>query len=156
MAIDFNQKYGLVPEPVLDDADVLSPDGLSAQFVRVDTGLVPTLKDIQIALSTILLIPLVPDSVRRTFRIAKRLYVFGRFEYEFYNVSQHYAYLALEAAVLSRWIASLPNPVTVEGKKTSASRCSPRLTGNLPSFGRPRAEAFSWMDANFQIRPTKC
>jgi hypothetical protein len=114
MATDFNSKYGLAPEPVLDDADVLSPDFLSSMFVRIDTGLMPSLNDVQNVLAQILLIPQVPESVTGTFRIAKRLYLFGRFEYAFYTVSQHYAFLAIEAAILCRWTASLPGPVTVQ------------------------------------------
>jgi hypothetical protein len=114
--IDFNKKYGLVPEPILDDADVLSPDVLSSSFARVDTGVMPSLRDVQSELAQILLIPQVPESVRETFRIAKRLHIFGRFEYGFYSVSQHYASLAMEAGLLSRWTASLPNPVLVEAE----------------------------------------
>jgi hypothetical protein len=125
IATDFNQKYKLTPEPALDDADVLSPDGLSAMFVRVDTGLIPSLNDVQNVLAQILLIPQVPESVRSTFRIAKRLYLFGRFEYGFYTVSQHYAFLAIEAAILCRWTASLPNPVTVEGNGFKQQKLSP-------------------------------
>jgi TDG/mug DNA glycosylase family protein len=97
----FNKKYGLTPEPVLDDADLLSPDFLSSSFVRVDTGTMPSLGDVQSALAQILLIPQVPESVRRTFQIAMRLYLFGRFEYGFFTVSDHYAFLAIEAAILS-------------------------------------------------------
>jgi hypoxanthine-DNA glycosylase len=122
---DFNRKYGLEPEPVLDDADVLSPDGLSSLFTRVDTGLIPSLSDVQSVLGKILLIPQVPDSVKRTFQIAKRLYLFGRFEYGFYTASQHYAFLATEAAIFSRWTASLPNPVNVKGKNFSQQMFSP-------------------------------
>src|ERR1035441_8289075 len=92
MATDFNKKYGLVAEPVLDDAAVLSPDSLSSMFVRVDTGLMASLNDVQTALAQILLIPQVPESVSSTFRIAKRLYLFGRFEYGFYTVSHRYAF----------------------------------------------------------------
>jgi double-stranded uracil-DNA glycosylase len=113
---DFNKKYGLTPEPILNDADVLSSDSLSSLFPRVDTGLMLSLTDVQVILAPILLIPQVPESVKRTFRIAKRLHLFGRFEYEFYSVSQHYALVAIEAAILSRWTASLPNPVTVQAK----------------------------------------
>jgi hypothetical protein len=53
----FNQKYGLSPEPVLDVAGVLSPDGLSSLFVRVDTGIMPSLDDVQSVLAQILPIP---------------------------------------------------------------------------------------------------
>lgn len=123
--IDFNQKYGLAPEPILDDAEVLSPDSLSSMFVRVDTRLIPSLNDVQVVLSTILLIPQVPESVERTFQIAKRLYLFGRFQYGFYSVSHHYAFLAMEAAILSRWTASLPDPVLVETKSFHQSMTTP-------------------------------
>ena len=109
----FNKKYRLTPEPILSDADVLSTDGLSSLFVRVDTGRVPSLNDIQTVLAEILLIPQVLESVRTTFRIAKRLYLFGRFEYGLYSVSEHYTFLAIEAAIVCRWTASLPNPVTL-------------------------------------------
>src|ERR1035437_9494356 len=125
MATDFNKEYGLSPEPVLDDADVLSPDVLSSSFVRFDTGIIPSLNDVQTALSQILLIPQVPESVKETFRLAKRLYLFGRFEYGFYTVSQHYAYLAIEAAILCRWTGSLPNPVTVQAKSLNQRMSAP-------------------------------
>ena len=125
MATDFNKKYGLIPEPVLDDAGVLSPDGLSSLFVRVDTGLMPSLNDVQSVLAQMLLIPQVPESVRRSFHLAKRLYLFGRFEYGFYTVSDHYAFLAIEAAILSRWTASLPNPVTVQTKNFTQQMSAP-------------------------------
>lgn len=122
---DFNSKYGLTPEPILDDAAVLSPEPLSSLFVRVDTGTIPSFQDVQSVLSSILLIPQVPAPVTRTFQIAKRLYLFGRFEYGFYTASQHYAFLATEAAIFSRWTASLPNPVNVEGKNFSQQMSSP-------------------------------
>ena len=125
LPIDFNTKYGLVPEPIMDDAELLSADPLSSMFVRVDTGQMPSLKDVQTALSAILLIPKVPESVKRTFQIAKRLYLFGRFEYGFYSVSHHYAYLAMEAAILSRWTASLHNPVLVEAKSFRQQMTTP-------------------------------
>jgi hypothetical protein len=56
----------------------------------------------------------VPESVRHTFRLAKRLYLFGYFEYGFFTVSDHYAFLALEAALYSRWVLELPQEVTIE------------------------------------------
>ena len=130
MATDFNSKYGLAPEPVLDDVDVLSPDFLSSMLVRVDTGLMPSLNDVQNAIAQILLIPQVPESVTGTFRIAKRLYLFGRFEYGFYTVSQHYAFLAMEAAILCRWTVSLPNPVTVQFNGLTQQMTKRRMLSN--------------------------
>lgn len=112
--VDFNAKYGLKPDPVLAAQELLQPNFLSAGFARVDTGQLLSLEDWQEQLSTILLIPPVPETVRRTFGIAKRLYLFGYFEYGFYTVAQHYAFLALEAAVYSRWVRTLPNPATIQ------------------------------------------
>lgn len=125
MATDLNRKYGLVADPVLDDADVLSPDFRSSLFVRIDTGAIPSLVDVQSELAQILLIPQVPESVKETFRIAKRLHIFGRYEYGFYTVSQHYAFLAIEAAILCRWTASLPNPVAVRAKNLNQQMSAP-------------------------------
>ena len=142
-SIDFNKKYRIAPEPILGDVELLSPDPLSSMFVRVDTGVMPSLKDVQVALSTILLIPQVPESVERTFRIAKRLYLFGRFEYGFYSVSQHYSFLAMEAAILSRWTASLPDPVLVEAK-------SFRQPMSTPSHGQ-LAEIYHRMGRNLLV-----
>ena len=50
----------------------------------------------------------------RTFNSAKRLYVFAYFYNAFGTVSQHYAYLALDAAVHARWSAMLKQPVTLQ------------------------------------------
>ena len=98
--IDFNLKYGLSPDPILSREDLLTIHSLTRGFVRLDTGQPPSFEDVQQLLSTILLIPLVPEDVRRTFGLAKRLFVFAHFEYGFFTVSQHYSYLALEAAVM--------------------------------------------------------
>jgi hypothetical protein len=122
---DFNTKYKLTPDPVWDDATLLTPHPLSAGFVRIDTGHPPSLVDVQNVLAPIVLIPPVPDSVRYTFQLAKRLYLFGRFEYGFFTVSEHYAFLAMEAAIFSRWTASLPNPVKVESAKFKTELHSP-------------------------------
>ncbi len=64
--------------------------------------------------STVLLIPQVPESVRRTVQLAKRLFIFAYFEYGFFTISKHYACLALESAIRNRWNATLPRTVTLE------------------------------------------
>lgn len=112
--IDFNAKYCLKPDDVMPARDLLQIHPITASFVRADTGQPPSLEDVQGMLSTTLLIPSVPDDVRRTFTIAKRLHLFGYFEYSFFTVSQHYAFLALEAAIYKRWTMTLPRPTPVE------------------------------------------
>lgn len=152
---DFNDKYGLKPEPVLSDADVLSPDFLSSSFVRIDNELMPSLNDVQSALAEILLIPQVPQSVERTFRIAKRLYLFGRFEYGFYTVSQHYAFLAIEAAILTRWTASLPNPVTIQAKNFNQQMSSPSHSQLAELFWTKDGRSLTVDGLPFPNSPTK-
>jgi hypothetical protein len=101
-------------DPVLSPEELLRMHPLSALFVRVDTEMAPSLEEVEQKLSTICLRTSVPESVRRTFRLSRRLYLFAYFEYEFFTVSQHYALLALEAAVYSRWISDLPSEITVQ------------------------------------------
>ena len=52
--------------------------------------------------SDIVLIPQVPESVKRTFETAKQLFVFSYFSYALSTTSQHYAFLTLEAAIQAR------------------------------------------------------
>lgn len=101
-------------DPVLSEKELLQIHHLTAGFVRLDTGCPPSLANVQQALADIRLLLSVPEPIRHTFRLAKRLYLFGYFEYGFFTISQHYAFLALEAAVYSRWVAHLPNEITVQ------------------------------------------
>lgn len=104
---DFNSLYKLAADPILPEDKLLAIDDITAHFVNIHNLKPPSLQERQQEVSAILLIPQVPESVRRTFNSAKRLYIFAYFEYSFFTVSQHYAYLALEAAVQARWSASL-------------------------------------------------
>ena len=107
---DFNQKYRLTPDPILEASSFLQIDSLTAMFVKMSDGTPLTIEERQTNVAPVRLIPQVPESVVRTFQIAKRLYVFAHFEYGFFTVADHYAYLALEAAVHSRWVMTLPKP----------------------------------------------
>ena len=51
----------------------------------------------------VLLIPGVLDDVRYVFSRAKKLYIFGYFDYSLFTISQHYAFLALESALRNRY-----------------------------------------------------
>ena len=113
VSTDFKAKYGLAAEPIVTFAELLEVQG---PFVRLDTGKPPSLDEVQEELSLIVLIPTVPEDVRRTFGLAKRLHLFGWIEYGLFTVSEHYSFLALEAAVYSRWTKTLPNPVRVQVK----------------------------------------
>jgi hypothetical protein len=48
--------------------------------------------------------------VREIIRRAKKLYIYGYFEYSFFTIASHYTYAAMEAALRARWSLSLPRP----------------------------------------------
>lgn len=124
--MDFNARYGLKADRVLSFDNLTRIDDLSACFVRIDTCEPPSLEDRQLDVANVQLIPQVPEDVRRALHWAKRLYVFGYFEYGFYTVALHYAYLALEAALHARWSATLVRPCTLKyaDKKKAAEEVS--------------------------------
>ncbi|HEY2915282.1 MAG TPA: hypothetical protein VGK21_18100 [Candidatus Angelobacter sp.] len=109
---DFNVKYDLNPDPVLDEAELLKIDRINVGFFSRDRT--ESIREIQEGIAHIKLTPKVPENVTRVFQWAKRLYVFGLFEYGFFTVSCHYAYLAVESAVYNRWNASLPAPTVLQ------------------------------------------
>jgi hypothetical protein len=113
---DFNERYGLPPDPMVDAKSLLKIHTVTAHFVDPTTGGQLTLERLQEEVSSIQLIPQVPEDIRRTFYLAKRLYVFGYLEYGFFTVSLHYAYAAMEAALHARWSAALPIPTVLTHK----------------------------------------
>ena len=104
---DFSSKYDLQPDSILTDDELVGWDSTSEQY-RDSSYQQLSLRERQENVASIQLIPQVPESVREVIRRAKRLYVFGHFEYSFFTVADHYAYAALEAAILHRWNATLP------------------------------------------------
>jgi hypothetical protein len=111
--VDFNKRYSLTPDPVVGRDPLLRIHFATAHFVNLKTGGPLTLEQLQEDVSQIQLIPQVPEDIRRTFYLAKRLYVFGYLEYGFFTVSLHYAYAAMEAALHARWSAALPIPTVL-------------------------------------------
>ncbi|HYR88068.1 MAG TPA: hypothetical protein VE422_28575 [Terriglobia bacterium] len=107
--LDFTKLYKLKPDPVKTDADLLERD--SDHRYRLGP---PTLTRLYEDTRGLILIPQVPESVRRTFGLAKQLHTYAYFEDYFYTVSAHYAYLAVEAGVHARWSESLPQNVTLQ------------------------------------------
>jgi hypothetical protein len=101
----------------LTDEQLLQVDEISAHFVKLSDGTPVALSERHSSVAAIQLIPQVPEGVERTFRRAKRLYVYGHLEYEFFTVSLHYAQLALDAALHARWSASLPPSVLLTLQK---------------------------------------
>ena len=83
---DFKAKYGLQPDPVLSPEDLLRMDfatGLpSSNHLRRSS-----LEQFQEELADIQPIPQVPESVKEVIRRAKKLYIYGFFEYAFFTVA---------------------------------------------------------------------
>lgn len=102
---DYNSKYGLKSDPVLPLAELLKKDKTFSGFVKLDSSGKKqeiTIEDLQKSVSGIQLIPNVPEGVKKVFNAAKRLLIFGYFDYYFFTISQHYAFLALESALRNR------------------------------------------------------
>ena len=96
--IDFNSLYNLEEDKVLPWEVFTTRDPVLDTLFRK-----PTIEDLQEDISTIQLIPTVPDDVKKIFKVAKDLYVFGYFRWYFFTVSNHYAYLAIESAVKHKY-----------------------------------------------------
>jgi len=116
---DYRAKYGIPSDPILCASDLLR---CKQPFVNARTGAPPTLEEWQAMVSDIVLIPQVPESVKRTFETAKQLFVFAYFSYAMSTTSQHYSFLVLEAAIQARWSASLPKDTIVEFGNGSSTK----------------------------------
>lgn len=121
--LDYSAKYELIADPVLTASELLA---YRQPLANVRTGLPPTVEEWQSMVNRLTLIPQVPEAVRRTFEIARKLFVFSYYEYLFSTVSQHYAFLSLEAAIQSRWTATLPEPTRIEFSNGTKSELAKR------------------------------
>jgi hypothetical protein len=94
-------------------------DEINRHFVKLSDLKPETLSERHDSVAAIQLIPQAPEDLKRTFRRAKRLYVYGHLEYDFFTASLHYAQLAIDAALHTRWSATLPASVqlTLQKKK---------------------------------------
>jgi len=90
------------------------PDGFYKVLKKDPTSvfLVPSLQDLDNTVSVIILNNDVPDQVKEVFEIAKKLFVFGYFKYQLFTVSAHYGFLAVEAAIGSKYTVKYgPNKI---------------------------------------------
>jgi hypothetical protein len=131
--IDYNQKYKLKPDPLFTEEQLLQQDEINRHFVKLSDLKQESLSERHASVASIQLIPQVYESLKRTFRCAKRLYVYGHLEYDFFTVSLHYAHLALDAALHVRWSATLPASVllTLNKKKKVAKQETMTLPSHL-------------------------
>lgn len=118
--IDYNALYNLKPDQILPLQTLVDKES-ELFFLGVSN-----IEDLQRRVADIQLIPLVTDDVRQVFNTAKKLYVFGYFCYNFFTVSDHYAYLALESAIKNRYAISLGGKaILTKAKNESYEIASP-------------------------------
>jgi len=89
-------------------------------------------------MSAIQLIPQVPEPVREVISRAKKLYLFGHFEYSLFTVASHYAYAAVESAIFHRWNVNLPAKLHLEHRKKSL----PTKSATVDRIGWNRIRAY--------------
>jgi len=104
--INYNSKYGLKSDPIHRLSELMIKDKIFSSFIKIDKSgehREITIEDLQESVCGIQLIPNIPEGVKRVFSAAKRLHILGYFEYYFFTISQHYAFLALESALRNRY-----------------------------------------------------
>ena len=89
---DFNKLFNLEDDTIFPEEQIFKMSESTKMF-----GL--DLQKIQKHISSIQLIPLVPEPVQNAFSMSKNLFIFGYFQYRFFTIAQHYAFLALESAI---------------------------------------------------------
>lgn len=94
--IDFNILYDLKDDTILkwEEFTIREPV-LDSRIINIEV--------LQKDICAIQLIPAVPEEVKRIFKAAKDLYVFGFFRWYFFTISNHYSYLAIESAIKHRY-----------------------------------------------------
>ena len=125
--IDWNSEYDLKSDQILPMSEIIRRDPIVDAFIGLRT-----IEDVQKAINDIQLIPAVPEQVKRVFSRAKELFIFGYFRYNFFTISNHYAFLALESAIMHRYIQSLGEKAILTDKK----RKDLRFEITSPSYQR--------------------
>jgi hypothetical protein len=119
--LDFGARYALSGIAAVDSRSLYGKVDMRTSAFFLDFGIArePTVEQWQNLILNMTLLPQTTGSVKSTFEIARKLFVFSLFEYEFATVSGHYAGLALESAIYNRWNLTLPQRgVVLEHKST--------------------------------------
>jgi hypothetical protein len=148
--VDFNAKYSLQPDPVLSAPEFLRL-GFAPDAPSTDNRLRQmTLEVRQQMVRDIQLIPQVTEGVREIIRRAKKLYVYGYFEYSFFTVAEHYTYAAMEAALRARWGLSLARPTKLIHRKNGVSEDAEL---EQPGYGAIEwyCETHGWKPSNLLV-----
>jgi len=115
---DFNSLYNLKKDKVLPWEVFTNRDPALNNLYRK-----PTVEDLQKDICDIQLIPTVPEEVKKIFKAAKDLYVFGYFRWYFFTISEHYANLAVESAIKHKYTQYLGEKVVLTCKKKNVDLC---------------------------------
>ena len=114
-SIDWASKFNLRPDPILPLSEITKMDKTLGSLLPLAEG--ADIEELQKDISNLQLISHVPEEVKRVFRRAKDLYIYGFFRYSFFTISRHYAYLALESAIKNRYYQSFGKEVTLTNNK---------------------------------------
>jgi len=136
---NYNLLYNLPTDPILSQKELIKADSRSSTFNL-------NLEILQKRIADIQLIPSVPDEIRTVFNRAKDLFIFGYFRYEFFTISQHYAFLAFESATKTRYIKSLGEEITLTDKKDK--NLNKKLIAPTFHF----IESFCWKNKGWNVR----
>lgn len=109
--INYNTKYNLKPDDILDKVNLLSIDEtVNTLFKTQNDHGEKLLEKLQRDIYRFQLSPDIPKEVKRVYNAAKKLYVFGYFDYYFFTISQHYTFLAVESALRNKYISIFGKP----------------------------------------------
>lgn len=115
----------------------------------------------QESICSIQLIPNVPKEVKKVFNAAKRLHIFGYFEYYFFTISQHYAFLALESALRNKYSDIYGRPKKFVRlneiiKKLVEKEIIPKGEAKIYDAGRYLRNALSHLEKASIMTPNSC
>jgi hypothetical protein len=116
--IDYNRLFNLKPDPILPLEEFIKRNDIEG-FLHL------SFHDLQERVCNFQLIPDVPEHVKRVFDNAKKLFIFGYLHYQFFTISQHYAYLALESGIRHRYNLSLGKKAKITNPKGESIEISP-------------------------------
>lgn len=116
--IDYNRLFNLKSDPILSLEEFIKRNDIQGLLGS-------SFQDLQERVCNFQLIPSVPEHVKRVFDNAKKLFIFGYLNYQFFTISQHYAYLALESAIRHRYNRSLGEKAKITKTKTESIDISP-------------------------------
>ncbi len=111
--VNYVSKYALKSDPILSQSEIIEKDKMLNYWIKKNkSGRTSelTIEDFQNHICGIQLIPNVPEGVKKVFNAAKKLYIFGYFEYFFFTVSLHYGLLSLESALRNKFSSIYGEP----------------------------------------------